>query len=123
WQSGDDKLDPAKVHDRNLADAKKMLAAAGYPNGFEATSHYVTSTELGTTPNHAEVIDGFAREIGITIKKHSLDYLKEYVPNFRDGHGQYEGWAYVSTAGGATGGNALRAPAGGGLSKSGASLT
>jgi ABC-type transport system substrate-binding protein len=99
----------ARYFQQNLADAKKLLAAAGHPNGFEVTSHYVTGPELGTTPRHAEVMDGFARDLGLTIKQHSLDYLKEYVPSFRDGHGQYEGWAYVSTAGGNTGGSAIGA--------------
>jgi peptide/nickel transport system substrate-binding protein len=97
----------SKYFEHNVAEAKKLLAAAGHPNGFETTSHYVTSTELGTTPNHAQVIDNFMSEIGIKGNQHSIDYLKEYVPSFRDGHGQYEGWAYVSTAGGATGGSAI----------------
>jgi peptide/nickel transport system substrate-binding protein len=98
----------AKYFQHNLTEAKKLLAAAGYPSGFEVTSHYVTGTELGTTPNHAQVIDGFARELGLTVKQHSLDFLKEFGPFYRDGHGQYEGWSYVGAGGGAAG----RSPAG-----------
>jgi peptide/nickel transport system substrate-binding protein len=112
----------AKYFNHDLAEAKKQLAAAGFPNGFEMTSHYVTTTELGTTPNHAQVIDGFARDLGLTIKQHSLDYLKEYVGGYRDGHGQYEGWSYVSTAGGATGGSAIGALASEYWSKGGAAF-
>ena len=112
----------AKHFEHNLPEAKKLLAAAGYPNGFEVTSHYVLTTELGETPKHAQVIDGFARELGLTIKQHGLDYLKDYVPNYRDGRGQYEGWAYVSTAGGATGGHAIGALASEYWSKGGAAF-
>jgi peptide/nickel transport system substrate-binding protein len=112
----------AKNFQHNLAEAKKLLAAAGHSNGFDMTSHYVTTTELGQTPNHAQVIDNFATELGLRIKQHSIDYLKEYVPNFRDGHGQYEGWAYVSTAGGATGGHAVGSMASEFWSKGGAAF-
>ncbi len=112
----------AKNFEHNIAEAKKLLAAAGHPNGFNMTSHYVTTTELGTTPNHAQVIDNFAADIGLKITQHSIAYLKEYVPGYRDGHGQYEGWAYVSTAGGATGGHATGAMASEFWSKGGAAF-
>jgi peptide/nickel transport system substrate-binding protein len=113
----------SKYFQHNVAEAKKLLAAAGHPNGFEMTSHYVTSSELGTTLNHAQVIDNFASEgLGLKINQHSIDYLKEYVPSFRDGKGQYEGWAYVSTAGGATGGHAVGAMASEFWSKGGAAF-
>ncbi len=59
--------DNAKYFKHDLTEAKKMLAAAGYANGFETNSNYVTSNELGTTPKHAEVIDGFFRDLGIKI--------------------------------------------------------
>lgn len=112
----------AKNFEHNIAEAKKLMSAAGHPNGFNMTSHYVTSSELGTTLNHAQVIDNFASELGIKITQNSIDYLKEYVPNYRDGHGQYEGWAYVSTAGGATGGHAVGAMASEFWSKGGAAF-
>src|SRR5207302_7200595 len=46
----------AKYFQHNPGEAKKLLAAAGYPNGFEVTSNQVTGPELGPTPNHAAVI-------------------------------------------------------------------
>jgi len=97
----------AKYFKHNLPEAKKLLAAAGHPNGFEATSNYVTTSELSLTPKHAEVMDGFARELGIKVNQRSIDYTKEYIPNYRDGKGQYEGWTYTSTAGSPTGGEAI----------------
>jgi peptide/nickel transport system substrate-binding protein len=112
----------AKYFQHNPSEAKKLLAAAGYPNGFETISNYVTTQELGNTPAHAEVIDGFAREIGINTRVKSLDYLKEYTANYRDGRGQFEGWSYVSTAGGATGGSAIGTLAGEYWSKGGAAF-
>jgi ABC-type transport system substrate-binding protein len=97
----------AKYFKYDLSEAKKLLAAAGFANGFEATSHYVTGPELSLTPKHAEVMDGFHRELGIKVNQHSIDYTKEYIPLYRDGKGQYEGWTYTSTAGSPTGGEAI----------------
>ena len=51
------------------------------------------------------ILDGMLADAGIRSTVKPLDYAKEYTPNFRDGHGQFEGWAYMSTAGGVTGGN------------------
>src|SRR5690606_35522188 len=39
----------------------------------------------------------------------AIDYSKDYAPNYRDGMGQYDGWAYVSTAGAPNGGSAILA--------------
>jgi peptide/nickel transport system substrate-binding protein len=87
----------AKYFEHNLAEGKKLLAAAGYPNGFEATSHYVTGTQLGSTRDE-EVKNGFIQELGITVRVEPIDYAKDYIPNFRDGKGQYDGWAYMTSS-------------------------
>jgi ABC-type transport system substrate-binding protein len=95
----------AKFFEHDLSEAKKLLAAAGYPNAIpDVTSNYVTGPELGDLPKWAEVVDGMVGEIGITPRVRSVDYLKEYAPLYRDGKGQYEGWAYMSAAGGGGGG-------------------
>jgi peptide/nickel transport system substrate-binding protein len=91
----------AKYYQHNIAEAKKLLAAAGFPNGIQnVNSNHITTNELGLLPKHADVLDGMASEIGIASKINAVDYAKEYTPNYRDGKGQYEGWAYMTTAGG-----------------------
>jgi peptide/nickel transport system substrate-binding protein len=89
----------AKYFEYNAAEAKKLLASAGFPNGVDVVSNYVTGPELGTTPKHAEVLDGFTREVGFRTRQNPIDYVSEYIPKFRDGKGQYDGWTYVSVAG------------------------
>jgi peptide/nickel transport system substrate-binding protein len=90
----------AKYYEHNLPEAKKLLAAAGYPSGFETISNYVTGPQLGV-PRHKEVLDSMIGEAGISSKVNSIDYAKEYTPKYRDGKGQYEGWAYITASGGA----------------------
>jgi ABC-type transport system substrate-binding protein len=105
WVTGD-WLDPqgkdfgpnAKYFQHNIAEAKKLLAAAGYPNGFETTSNYVTGGQIGVIP-WTEPLDGMVQDIGIKTKVYSINYQSEYIPRFRDGSGQYEGWTIATVAG------------------------
>jgi peptide/nickel transport system substrate-binding protein len=96
----------ARYFQHDPAEAKKLLSAAGYPNGFETLSNYVTSPEF-PTGKYASVMDDMVRQIGIKGAVNSLDYAKEYQPKYRDGHGQYEGWAYTTSSGSGSGGDAV----------------
>src|SRR6185436_4256587 len=91
-----------KYFKHDLAEAKKLLAAAGYPNGFQTISN-LPGPEIDYARG-GQAIDGMINEIGISTKINVPNYAQDYIPNFRDGHGQYEGWSYMSTAGGGNGG-------------------
>jgi peptide/nickel transport system substrate-binding protein len=96
----------AKYFKHDPAEAKRLLAAAGFPDGIRnVASNYVTGPELPTV-KHAEVIDAMLKEIGLASTVRSLDYAKEYIPQYRNGRGQFEGWLYKATAGGFTAGDA-----------------
>ena len=96
----------AKYFKHDIAEAKKLLAAAGFPNGIDTISNYVTTSELPTS-KQAEILDGMMAEAGIRSTVNPLDYSSVYVPKFRNGSGQYEGYVYKSAAGGATGGDVI----------------
>ena len=81
----------------NLEEAKKLLAAAGFEDGFDATTHY-TVQQRNVAPV-AEPINGMLAELGINITVNTPDYSADYIPNIRDGQGQYEGWAFATVTG------------------------
>jgi peptide/nickel transport system substrate-binding protein len=89
----------AKYFKHDPAEAKKLLAAAGYPNGFDTTSHYPISGTGSAVARLADVSDGMVREVGIRTKTENTDYATVYIPQYRDGQGQYEGWSYHSMSG------------------------
>jgi len=113
----------AKYFKHDPAEAKKLLTAAGFGTGLEVNSHYVTGTELGNLPKMAAVLDEMTADIGITSKVRSIDYQKEYIPVYRDGRGQWDGWAYKTNQGaGPSGNDAIGLLAGEYWSKGGAAF-
>jgi peptide/nickel transport system substrate-binding protein len=70
--------------EQNLAKAKQLLAAAGYPHGFKTT--ICTSTATSTQPSmldDAQLIQGDLQKIGITV---SIDARENsaFLTQFRD---------------------------------------
>jgi peptide/nickel transport system substrate-binding protein len=92
----DSKFGPnAKYFQHDIAEAKKLLAAAGYGNGVEYVSTYPEGTAYGATfPNQLQIIEGMANEAGFKPKANAINYTAEFIPKYRDGRGQHEGMAY-----------------------------
>jgi peptide/nickel transport system substrate-binding protein len=85
----------AKYLSRDVAEAKKLLAAAGYPNGVDVTSSYIGGPQLGADfQRQVGVTDEFAKEAGFRVKVNTIDYTSQYVGQYRDGNGKYDGWLY-----------------------------
>jgi peptide/nickel transport system substrate-binding protein len=90
----------------DIAEAKKLLAAAGYTNGVEVSSIYIGGTQLGADfQRQVGVTDTFAAEAGFRVSPRVIDYTSEYVPMLRDSNGKFEGWGY--RAGGAPANDAV----------------
>ncbi|HEY7270096.1 MAG TPA: ABC transporter substrate-binding protein, partial [Dehalococcoidia bacterium] len=67
----------------SIAESKKLLAAAGFPNGFDTNLFYNGGTQYGTTYSRsADLLAGMLPDIGIRAKQSPKDYQTEYLPNY-----------------------------------------
>ncbi|MCO5202122.1 MAG: ABC transporter substrate-binding protein [Chloroflexi bacterium] len=68
-----------KFFEYNVAEAKALLAAAGFPNGFETVYQY-TANRYGSTFNAiAEAHIAFLNDIGIKTTTDVQDYSSKYI--------------------------------------------
>ena len=78
---------------QNLAEAKKLISAAGY-TGQEVSAHYISTPQYGTTfPNQCQIQVGFMNEAGIKTKTDNPDYQTVWLNNYYYGKGNFEGIA------------------------------
>lgn len=90
----------AKYFQYDLAEGKKLMAAAGYANGFDVQTHLSQPNQpQGSTAKFAIILDNMAAEVGMRAKVDYVDYNTQYIPLYRDGNGQYEGLSYPSLSG------------------------
>jgi peptide/nickel transport system substrate-binding protein len=85
----------AKYYQRNIPEAKKLMAAAGYATGLDVVSNYISGTQYGNDfQRMIQVLEQMASEAGFRSKPNLLDYNLEFIPKFRDSQGKFEGWQY-----------------------------
>ena len=83
----------------NVAEAKKLLTAAGHPNGFEMKWYYPNAPQFNRK-TQAEPMVFFFQGIGIkVIDAGQTDYTQGYIPLNRDASGAFDGLAYHSVTG------------------------
>ena len=59
----------AKFYKHDIAEAKKLVAAAGFANGVDVESFHITTAENGVDfPKWVEVLNGMASDAGIRVK-------------------------------------------------------
>lgn len=85
----------AKYFKYDIAEAKKLLSAAGHPTGLDVTATYIGGTNYGTDHQRMiEVLQGMNAEAGFRFKNNAVDYQTVFLPNYRDARGQHEGLTY-----------------------------
>ena len=80
---GSDFGENAKYYQQNLTDAKALMSAAGFPDGFNVKVSF-PQTPLNLS-QQAETLAGMMSDIGIQGDLSVLDYQSEYIPTYRDG--------------------------------------
>ena len=89
----------AKYYQYNVAEAKKLLAAAGHANGVNVKSNRITTNLIANLSRYAEALEGMAAEAGFKTTINAIDYNTEYIPQVRDANGQYEGVGFHTVTG------------------------
>jgi peptide/nickel transport system substrate-binding protein len=94
-----DMGDGAKNYQYNVAEAKKLLSAAGFTSPIETEMRWISTGQYGTTfPKNAEVFKGMFEDSGMfKIKVINPDYATEYLPNIYFGQGNFKGIAVGAT--------------------------
>ena len=91
WSLPVDQLgEGAQYYKHDPARAKKLLAEAGYPNGFQATVSYAT---YGSTVmvDSLQLLLKYLKDIGIDAKANQQEYGAYIVSTF---YGKYESMAF-----------------------------
>jgi peptide/nickel transport system substrate-binding protein len=92
----DEMGDAAKWYRHDLAEAKALLSAAGYEDGFETRFHYsstVYNNIITYYPVVAEALPSLLREVGITVSLVPEDYIGQYFPQTYS-QGNFDGMAW-----------------------------
>jgi peptide/nickel transport system substrate-binding protein len=92
----DEMGDAAKWYKYDVAEAKKLMDAAGYSDGFDTKLHYsstVYTTIIAYYPVVAEAFPTLMRDIGINITAVPEDYIGQYFPQTY-AQGNFDGMAW-----------------------------
>jgi len=99
-----------KFYKYDIAEAKKLMAAAGLASGTTIHSNQIGTTDYGPLyARQIEVLEGMAGEIGFKFEKKIFGYTTDWNPTIRDSRGFFEGIAYRLTPIPAEPGDALYA--------------
>jgi ABC-type transport system substrate-binding protein len=100
WLNPTDKAaygENAKYYEYNVEEAKKLIDAAksAYGGSFpRIPSHRVNAVFGPVYTQEADVMDQYARDIGLDIESKAIDYNLDYLPNFVTKQGQFSGMLY-----------------------------
>jgi ABC-type transport system substrate-binding protein len=95
---GSDFGENAKYYEHNIAEAKKLLTAAGYPDGADVVANYIGGNGYGPTYNaRLQPILGMAADAGFRFDEQVQNYEGNWPDEFRDSHGYFDGLAFRLT--------------------------
>src|SRR5688572_10400029 len=99
WWLDPKNADWAPFYKRNLAEAKKLLSAAGYPNGVDANVRYPGTGYPDQYFKSIELYMGMVQEAGFRPKQITVNFNSEWRPQLADARGQFEGVSFIVDSG------------------------
>jgi peptide/nickel transport system substrate-binding protein len=90
----------SKYFGYDIAEAKKLLAAAGFPNGMDVSSNTASGGYIIGYNNEVAILEGMAAEAGFRFEKHVRELATEWLKQFRDSSGNHEGIGWRNMIGG-----------------------
>ena len=85
----------AKYFNFDLATAKQLVSAAGYPNGVDVDAQYITTSEYGPDfVTQVGIILNFARDAGIRSTTKPVGFATDWRPKIADNQGDFEGLSF-----------------------------
>jgi ABC-type transport system substrate-binding protein len=87
----------SKYFQHNIAESKKLLAAAGYEKGIDITSNWPVNVYAPVDVG-VPIIEGMAQEAGFRFNTVHPAGNSDWNNNYRDSQGNFEGVAYRSFA-------------------------
>jgi ABC-type transport system substrate-binding protein len=91
---GKDLGDAAKNYQLNLAEAKKLVSAAGLQPSQEIKAQYPLTGYSAVYLKHVEVMMNFAKEAGINMVTTPVSFTTEWRPKVADVQGDFEGVSF-----------------------------
>jgi ABC-type transport system substrate-binding protein len=87
----------AKFFKQDLAESKKLLAAAGHANGLDYNVYFGTLSRFsGAYAKQVEILTGMARDSGLfKPKMNELDFATEWNITFRNNKGKFSGQGFI----------------------------
>ena len=85
----------ARYYKYDVAEAKKLIAAAGNAGGEAIDAHYVTTGQYGANFNRqVEIIINFANEAGMKLQARPIDFGTDWRPKVADAQGDFAGISF-----------------------------
>jgi len=88
----------AQYFQHNVAEAKKLLAAAGHPNGLEVSATYAPAPASPAQRNF-DVLAGFALEAGMKLNYNLVQNPTPWRPNYYFARGNWDGMGFITIRG------------------------
>lgn len=91
----------ARYFKHDPAEAKKMVAAAGFANGLDIEAHYINSSNYGLDfQKRITTLLNMSAEVGLKTTYYPADFATDWVPKYQDAKGDFAGLSARNLASG-----------------------